>query len=60
MANDNAPLTREDLVNLHEFIHQARELGVFDSILDGMDLADKAWQETEDRLNAEIDRREQR
>ena len=43
-------LTREDLINLYEFVHQARLMGVAGQILEKMDLADEAWQDTFDRL----------
>jgi hypothetical protein len=52
IAKEARMLTREDLTNLHEFIHQARLLGLEERILGRMDLSDPAWQETVDRLEA--------
>jgi hypothetical protein len=45
-------LTREDLINIHEYIYQASRL-LKDGetrILEEMDLSDEAWQETFGRL----------
>lgn len=46
-------LTREDLINIYEYIHQtSRILGGGEArILEEMDLSDEAWQETIRRLD---------
>ena len=51
-------LTREDMLNLYEFVHQARQLGLENRILTGMDLADQAWNETVQKLDVELEKKQ--
>ena len=51
----NVSLKQEDLSNIYEFIYQSTLRGVRRTVLEGMDLADGAWQATFKRLSKAVD-----